>query len=368
MAPSRALIQPSTTITAPKRFVLKNLLCLIIGLVMGIQVTLFWFEDATPMEWRKYSSSNLTRASRDPYSNYAVEYLFNTTRVLCWIITQPENHMTRAIHIRRTWGQRCNKLIFISTQEDERLPTISMPIEEGQEQVWNKTRLALKYIYDHHLNDADWFLKAEDDTYVIMENLRWMLHSYSPDIPIYFGCKIRRHVEPDYIVGGSGLVLSKSALKKFIDEAYENCLEAYDLLQIDQDRILSNCLRNIDVIAGDSRDEHGQERFIPMPPRYVIPTFNMSWYPIEIYHQANENVSCCSPRAVSFHYFTEEDFYIFDYLLYSLRPFGIFQNSSWDLPSKFGDDEVRLKGLQDANILPTTSASLTNDSLNKETS
>ena len=55
--------------------------------------------------------------------------------------------------------------------------------------------MILRYVYAHYMDEADWFLKADDDTYVVMENLRYMLQPYNSSQPIYFGCKFKPYVK-----------------------------------------------------------------------------------------------------------------------------------------------------------------------------
>lgn len=50
-------------------------------------------------------------------SDLVAQQLAKEVKVLCWIMTNPTNHEKKAIHVKRTWGQRCNKLIFMSSTE-----------------------------------------------------------------------------------------------------------------------------------------------------------------------------------------------------------------------------------------------------------
>ena len=44
-------------------------------------------------------------------------------------------------------------------------------------------------------DEADWFLKADDDTFIVMENLKSFLAEHKSEDPLQFGCKLKQHVE-----------------------------------------------------------------------------------------------------------------------------------------------------------------------------
>lgn len=71
------------------------------------------------------------------------------------------------------------------------LGTISISVDEGRNHLWYKVRAAFRYVHRYHLHDADFFMKADDDSFVIAENMRMLLQGYSPSDPVWFGCRFQ---------------------------------------------------------------------------------------------------------------------------------------------------------------------------------
>ena len=44
---------------------------------------------------------------------------------------------------------------------NQEFPTVGLNVSEGREHLTAKTMQGFRYIYDHHLDDADWFMKVK---------------------------------------------------------------------------------------------------------------------------------------------------------------------------------------------------------------
>ena len=192
----------------------------------------------------------------------------------------------------------------------------------GRDNLWLKTRAAWKYVYENHFNDADWFIKVDDDTFVVIENLRYLLSNYSTSDPHFFG----RYFAMGYNSGGAGYVFSKETLIRFMSVMKDpfKC----KLTSPNEDVEVGICLAAVDVHPGDTRDELGRETFHPLPPyKHLIPGYITKDNWLHTYDKWKVQVgrNCCSDYSVSFHYITPEDMYVMEYFVYNLHAFGLYQ-------------------------------------------
>ena len=66
---------------------------------------------------------------------------------------------------------------------------------------------AFEHSYGIHGSTVGWYLKADDDVYVVMENLQYILSNLDPDKPYYLGKMM--YMRPElathgYHSGGAG--------------------------------------------------------------------------------------------------------------------------------------------------------------------
>ena len=277
----------------------------------------------TPFMQSVALKTDLTRAfSHSTNGGVRNAALFNQVLVLCWILTHPGNHQTKAKAVKETWAPRCNKAVFMSSQVDKDIGTIDLKLSgEGRDKLWEKSRKAWHYVYEHFVDDYDWFMKADDDCFVIVENLRYFCSRYDPNVGHYFG----RVFKPfgGYMSGGAGYVVSRGALKKLGPKLAEDGLCGHAVWNV-EDAKFGVCLKEVGVEIGNSLD-NGKDRFHPfVPEQHLIPGIipQKFWYRDYNLHPAVEGPDCCSDLSISFHYITPNLMHELYFYIYRLHPFG----------------------------------------------
>uniref|UniRef100_A0A0K0F4Q6 Uncharacterized protein n=1 Tax=Strongyloides venezuelensis TaxID=75913 RepID=A0A0K0F4Q6_STRVS len=164
-------------------------------------------------------------------------------RIFCIILTSPKFKSSKCIPQKNTWLKRCNGYIFASSKNDTTLPSIeSFPKDN------------YKYSY------------ADDNAYLVMENLRAFLLNEYPDSDSYFGFTIYNppgNVANGYIQGGSEYVFSRKTLNTLVEKGLSNkkyCTQRNDVFD---DKEIGRCLFRMGILPTFLVDDRGRIVFSP---------------------------------------------------------------------------------------------------------
>ncbi|CAF3993703.1 unnamed protein product [Rotaria sordida] len=265
------------------------------------------------------------------------------SRLFCFILTSQSNLENRSRAIYETWGHRCGRFVFITRLNS----STSYTIYDNQYKYLKEDQLPIQYIptlpnkvrstllfLNKYYSNYDWYLKADDDTYIIVENLlRFLVSTIKRrPKPVLYGYRFR---EDYYVSGGGGYVLIRKGLNLFgsyinNDSRYFECKSPME------DIMVGSCFKRIFEIApkdetkdlitvGETIDDEGRERFHPQPFRVhfngPLNKIARYWIYDKAFHHNLFGYESISETTISFHYTQPEDMYQMDSLLYHIREF-----------------------------------------------
>lgn len=217
-------------------------------------------------------------------------------KILCYILTTSKYHETRVREVLKTWGEKCTGFFVASDLTDESIGAVEIPhTRHDYSSLWQKHRETLRYFATHGiLEEYDWFFKADDDTYVIVENL--LAYLRLPDIealrekrPLHLGHRfslpgslddnefVPSHLKNQfklisggkwqYCSGGAGFAMNHLFIQNIMKKLDTDlCLN--ETLTAPEDMAISFCqMFSSHTTPLDTRDNIGRERFQPSKPR-----------------------------------------------------------------------------------------------------
>ncbi|CAJ0564279.1 unnamed protein product, partial [Mesorhabditis spiculigera] len=258
----------------------------------------------------------------------AADALPRSGSLFCYVLTSARHH-ARVPAVNETWLPRCdhgqfytNAPIEIDGQLADTIPfsTVFAGLEDKYENLFFKTIYALHYSYTHISRDFDWYFKADDDTYVVVENLREYLSHLDPNEPHFAGFRMKPSLENGYNSGGAGYVLSREAMRQFDGLLYRNTTTCPD--DIYEDLGLARCLANIGIFPQDTRNSRGQQRFNGYHYNDIFGGWiTNNW----IFDPQITSLKAIGQDLISLHHIAPNEMRIFDRLIYIVQPAAQFR-------------------------------------------
>ncbi len=221
-----------------------------------------------------------------PFKNL---FLSSYPTIFCFILTSQTNFESRVKVTYEAWAHKCDDHSFVlilsgKMSNGKRIHkkinnTFNLLQPEGllidsygklTDKVYRMFMDIFKY------NDYyDWYVKADDDTFFFVDNLRSFLKTKNSTEPVSYGYDIKMIVKDGYHSGGAGYVVSNEALARLgsaLTRNYSSCPNS-GMEDVD----FGTCLNELGVKNDKSTDKFGKERFFPQNILDFVNGVNTGW-------------------------------------------------------------------------------------------
>ena len=192
--------------------------------------------------------------------------------IFCIILTQLKNLDTKAKAVYTSWAHQCTDYRFISLAPGHNLTTDRIDTQHNNsfkllkpEGLYNDTYRNLTYKVLLAFEDVfqirphfDWYLKADDDTFIFYDNLHDFLSTKNPSIPVTFGYDFNKY--DGYHSGGAGYLVSNEAMSRLVT-SWRTMMETDKKFVPWEDIYVARLLRKVGTQMQSSLDDKGRERF-----------------------------------------------------------------------------------------------------------
>ncbi|CAD6193852.1 unnamed protein product [Caenorhabditis auriculariae] len=240
-------------------------------------------------------------------------------KLFCFVETSSKYYDTRVPAVWATWLPRCEHGQFFTPTplSNSKIPhsTVYANLKDTYEDLFNKSILSFFYAFTKISDKFDWYLKADDDTYIIVEHLYEYLETLDPKKPYYLGYVLKPYFRRGYNGGGAGYILSREAVRRFIEGAFHNTTTCpWDKFE---DTGMARCLESVGITPHDTRDANGRSRFNTFRADEMFQgTIGAEWH----FYKPILGRNWASPQLISLHHMSSNDMLLYDDLLYRIRP------------------------------------------------
>ncbi|KAH9261905.1 hypothetical protein BASA81_000561 [Batrachochytrium salamandrivorans] len=238
---------------------------LVLGLVVGVAGFNLWEWLSVPQPLSKVISSNVLLL---PIKSHPT--------VFCWVPSK--THIGPVLkRITKTWLSTCDKFIITSTQSNPEFNVVKIDYPTDK-QLWNMIHPAWTYVEQNYIDQYDWFVKLDDDSYFSAGNFKHLVREVDPESFYYVGGQLYmvQGKESTLFNTGGGYALSRASLRRLAlylpQSARENRVskeqQCDEELTWAEDVKLGKCLHLAGGIGypNNSRDAWNRERFMIFQP------------------------------------------------------------------------------------------------------